>query len=167
MKAFLERNKPVFLIGLATLLLFLGIIVAYALKTHKSVGLTKIGNESPFNVDETTSDIQGGVPSTSESTSSLANIDSTMGTVNISFNSYGWYPALVDAVKGQKVVWTNKTDKIIYLRQRTPTYPELTNLTAVDPGKTFEFRMMVDGNWNYDEDETKYFGTVRVFEIKQ
>lgn len=165
MKAFFERNKPVFLIGLATLLLFLGIIVAYALKTHKSVGLTKIGNDSPFNVaDESYSD---SIPSTSESTSSLANIDSTLGAVNISFNSYGWYPALVDAVKGQKVVWTNKTDKIIYLRQRTPTYSELTNLTAIDPGKTFEFRMTIDGNWNYDEDGTKFFGTIRVFDLKK
>lgn len=170
MKAFFERNKPVFTIGLITFVVFLGLIFFYALKSHnKLTGLQKIESESPYNVteEEIAQDLE--TKQVSETAQLKAQretaTDASLGVINVEFTDFGWVPKFVDAAKDQKVVWTNKTGKEIFFRQRTPAYNDLTELIRIDPGKSFEFRMSVVGDWNYDESQSNDFATVRVFEI--
>jgi hypothetical protein len=168
MKAFFERNKPVFTIGLITLVLFLGLILSYELKSHNNLtGLKKIGVDSSVNLTEEEIAKEQEAKQASESaqaqTQAEAQIDATLGIVNIEFVSTGWSPSFVDVAINQKVVWTNKTDKEILLRQRTPTYDSLTEPLKIEPGKSYEMRMTVVGDWNYDESQSNYFATIRVF----
>lgn len=170
MKAFFERNKPVFTIGLATLLLFLGLIFIYSLKSHNNLtGMKKLESQdssgSEFE-EETSEQLEAKQASESAQLKAKAEaeIDASLGVINIEYTNVGWMPKFVEAAKNQKVVWTNKTDKEISLRQRTPAYADLTDLIKIAPGKSFELRMTVVGDWNYDEDQTKYFATIRVVE---
>jgi hypothetical protein len=168
MKAFFERNKPVFTIGLITLIIFLGLILSYELKSHNNLtGLKKLGNDSSVILTEEEIAKEQEVKQASESAQSQAQaeaqIDATLGIVNIEFANSGWVPILVDVAKNQKVVWTNKTDKEILLRQRTPTYDSFTEPVKIGPGKSYEMRMTVIGDWNYDESQSNYFATIRVF----
>lgn len=169
MKAFFERNKPVFTIGIVTLIVFLGLIFFYAFKSHNNLTkLNKLGNESPYNVteeeiiqeQEDKQEIENAQIQAQEE--KKIEIDSTLGTVNIDFTKYGWVPRLATAVKDQKVVWINKTDQDIFFRQRTPTYDALSELMKIEPGKSFEFRVSEVGDWNYDESLSNFFATVRV-----
>lgn len=172
MKAFFERNKPVFTIGLITLAVFLGLIFFYALKAHnKLTGMKRIGNESSYSVieKETAQELETKQASESAQTKAQTEteMDASLGVVNIEFTDIGWTPKFIDVAKGQKVIWTNKTNKEIFLRQRTPSYDNLTEPIRIDPEKSFGLRMTVVGDWNYDESQSKYFATVRVFEIAQ
>lgn len=172
MKAFFERNKPVFSIGLITLTVFLGLIFFYALKSHnKLTEMKRIGNESSYSVteEETAQELETKQASESAQIKAQteAEIDASLGVVNIEFTDFGWVPKFVDVAKDQKVIWTNKTDKEIFFRQRTPSYKDLAGLIRIDPEKSFELRMTVVGDWNYDENQSKYFATIRVFEIVQ
>lgn len=169
MRAFFERNKPVFTIGIITLAVFLGLIVIYAIKPHNNLVVMKlIGNESSpsISVGESAQPSETAQSSSSVATTE-AQIDATLGVINVEFTDVGWVPKFVDVANGQKVVWTNKTTKEIFLRQRTPTYQNLTDPIRIDPENSLEIRMTVVGDWNYDESQSKYFATVRVFEIAQ
>jgi hypothetical protein len=168
MRAFFERNKPVFTIGLITLVVFLGLILSYELKSHNNLtGLKKIGSDSSAVLTEEEIVKEQEAKQASESAQSQAQAeaqtDATLGIVNIEFANSGWVPILVDVAKNQKVVWTNKTDKEILLRQRTPTYDSFTEPVKIEPGKSYEMRMTVIGDWNYDESQSNYFATIRVF----
>ena len=168
MKSFFERNKPVFTIGLVTLVVFLGLISIYATKSHNNLTvMKKIGSEdTSYNVAEEETSKEPETKQTSESAQlkAEAEVDATLGVVNIEFTNVGWIPKFVEVAKDQKVVWTNKTDKEIFFRQRTPAYNDVGELIKIDPEKSFELRMTVVGDWNYDESQTKYFATIRVIE---
>ena len=89
-KNFIERNKPIFTIGIATLILFVGIIIYYRLKPHKETGLTKVGNESTFNVVEeenaNTQDLSQ-VAETQPSVSIEQSLDEKVGILDIEFKA--------------------------------------------------------------------------------
>ena len=170
MKAFLERNKPVFTIGLITLTIFLGLIFFYSIKTHNRLtGMKIIGSGDVIVQEETAQELETRQASESAQTKAQAEaqIDVSLGIVSIEFKNVGWVPNFVEVMKDQKIVWTNKTDKEIFLRQRTPAYDELKELITIEPGKSFEFRMTAVGDWNYDESQSKYFATIRVVETAQ
>lgn len=165
-KNFIERNKPIFTIGVATLVLFVGIIAYYRLKPHKETGLTKIGNESTFNVVEeekpNTQDL-GQVAETQPTISIEQSLDEKVGILDIEFKATGFSPKIARSIQGQAVRWINNTDKIIYLKQKTPTYPELTEPVQIEPGQSFSYRLNEYGTWNYEEDLSKYFATIEVY----
>lgn len=171
MKQFLTRNKPVLTIGLLTLVVFIGLIVIYAVKPHNLTGMKKISNESPYYVsEELTEEEQKASAQIEEAnlkTQLESQIDSALGTINIEFTSLGWSPKFADAAKHQKVIWTNTTDKDIFLRQRTPFYVDMSESIKIEPGKSYEMRVTEIGDWNYDESESKYFATIRVIELAQ
>lgn len=165
LKNFSERNKPVFTIGLVTLVLFLLIIAFYAVKTHKGPGLKKIGNESSFTV---TPETAGTSPSavdqqTTRTSSPEQNIDATFGITDVKFTDTGWSPKITRAIQGQVVRWTNNTAAAIFLRQKTPAYTELTAPVQIEPGQSFNFRMTKAGDWNYEEGVSGYFGTIEAY----
>jgi hypothetical protein len=163
-KNFSERNKPIFTIGLITLVLFLVIIAFYEVKTHKGPGLTKIGNESSFTVSKETSGTgPDAVQQPTQSSSPEQNIDATFGIVGVEFKDNGWVPKITRVVQGQVVKWTNSTAAAIFLKQKTPTYNELNAPVQIDPGKSFNFRMTQAGDWNYEEGVSGYFGTINAF----
>ena len=163
-KNFIERNKPIFYIGLATLLLFIALIVFYGIKPHKETGLSRIGNESNYNVvneedSNSSNEAQGGV----ETVPPEANIDNQFGVLEINYTENGFSPKAARAIQGQAVKWTNKTDKVIYLRQKTPTYPDLIQAVQIDPGLSFSYRLTKDGTWNYEEETSGSFAYVEVY----
>jgi len=167
-KNFIERNKPIFAIGTATLILFVGIIVYYRITPHKETGLSRIGNESNFNIvgEEKTNMENEGIYSGSETSTSIeASLDEKVGILEIEYNENGFYPKAARAVQGQAVRWTNKTDKAIYLKQKTPTYTDLLQPVQIDPGQSFSYRLMKYGTWNYEEDVTKYFAYIEVYKF--
>jgi hypothetical protein len=167
-KNFVERNKPIFTIGIATLLLFIAIIVFYRLKAHTETKLNKIGNESTFNVvEEEKANMQdvGQYSETQPAVSIEQSIDEKVGILDIEFTSTGFKPKIARAVQGQAVRWTNKTDKTIYLKQKTPTYTDLTQPVQIEPGQSFNYRLNQDGTWNYEEDLSKFFATINVYRL--
>lgn len=162
---FIERNKPIFTIGMFTLLLFVGIIVYYRLKPRTETRLNKIGNDNTFNVvEEDKPNIQDieQYSDTQPSVSVEQSIDERFGILDIAFTQTGFRPKIAKAVLGQAVRWINNTDKTIYLKQKTPTYADLSNLIQIDPGQAFSYRLTEEGDWNYEEDLSKYFATIEV-----
>lgn len=170
-----ERNKPIFTIGLATLILFIGIIIFYRVKPHKETSLTRIGNESSFNV---TSEEENGLEDSSNTSfstdqetenepfkSATQSIDEEVGILEIEFTSNGFTPKTTRAVQGQAVRWTNKTDKAIFLKQKTSTYEELKESIKIDPEQSFSYRLTQYGTWHYEEDLSKHFGTINVYKV--
>lgn len=173
LKNYYERNKPVFTIGLATLVIFLLVIIVYRIMPRKSTSMSRIGNESSFNV--TSEEANNAVDESqqiSESTGADVgitpeqSIDQTFGILDIAYTEKGFTPKLARVVQGQVVKWTNKTDKIIFLKQKTPTYSELKDLVQIDPGQTFSFRVSKSGTWNYEEDISKYFAILEVYTFR-
>ena len=167
-KNFTERNKPVFTIGLITLVIFLLIIAFYEVKTHNGPGMQKLGNESSFTVSQETSGTSpDAVQQPTQSVSPEQNIDATFGIVGVEFTDSGWSPKIAKVVQGQVVKWTNSTAAAIFLKQKTPTYNELTSPVQIDPGKSFNFRITQGGDWNYEESISGYFGTITAIKLIQ
>lgn len=167
-KNFIERNKPIFTIGIATLVLFVGIIVYYRLKPHAETKLNKLGNESTFNVvEEEKPNMQDSdlVSETQPAVSIEQSLDEKVGILDIEFKATGWTPKIARAIQGQAVRWINSTDKTIYLKQKTPTYPELTEPVQIEPGQAFSYRLNEYGTWNYEEDFSKYFASIEVYRL--
>jgi hypothetical protein len=167
MSAFFERNKPVFVIGLITLSLFLGIILFYALKPHGDLTVMKlVGSDSSPGVPESEI-VQQSSDSAQLTVQSGTEMGAALEIIKVKFTDLGWVPKIVDVAKDQKVVWKNETSREIFLRQRTPSYDMITDTIKIEPGKSFELKMTVVGDWNYDESQSRLFATIRVFEISQ
>ncbi|MFZ2664377.1 MAG: hypothetical protein WAX66_03375 [Patescibacteria group bacterium] len=163
-----ERNKPIFAIGLITLTIFIVIIICYRVNPRKETELTRIGNESNFNViSEEEKEIEGAVqPEGTEPGISIEqSLDETVGILEIEFTQTGFVPKTSRAVQGQAVRWTNKTDKDIFLKQRTSTYTELKEPIRIAPEESFSYRLSEQEDWHYEEDLSKYFGTVEVYKV--
>ncbi len=167
-KNFIERNKPIFTIGVVTLLLFVAIIVFYRFKSHTETKLNKIGNESTFNVvEEEKANMQddGQYSETQPAVSIEQSIDEKAGILEIEYTSTGFKPETARAIQGQAVRWTNKTDKTIYLKQKTPTYTDLTQPVQIEPEQSFSYRLNQDGTWNYEEELSRNFASIVVYKL--
>lgn len=166
MRYFIERNKPIFIIGLITFLIFIALIIIYNLIPHIAPGLVKTGNESTYNTTLEESPTIPGSKTSQGGVSTETAIDEKYGAINIEFVNGGWKTKLAFAVRGQAIVWKNNSDATIYLRQKTPTYPELDTPTPIKPVETFTFRLTKIGEWSFDEEKSKSFGTIRVKELE-
>ena len=95
-------------------------------------------------------------PDTSEATPpetlNSLQVDQTYGILEIAYTNDGFVPDDTTAYLGQKVRWTNKTDKQIKLVQTVSRFPELEGGITIAPGKTFEFRPNKDRLWGYREE---------------
>jgi len=172
-KRFFGRNKPIFVMGTVFLLIFLGIIIYYKAKPHEETNMSKVGDESFYRVledeqkkyEETLSDGSNNQKNQNEQEEAVipeVSVDEKFGILEIEYTDEGFKPRAIKTVQGRAVRWTNKTDKVIYLHQRKPTYDELKELVEIKPGESFNFRLSELGIWTYEENESKHFGSIEV-----
>jgi len=180
MKAFISRNKSVFVIGFITLLVFLAIIVLSERRqgsgSYIQPKLVPIdqgidtGNTSPF---KTTKLQQESTPSEDffntsapaeavQSTQSIADakVDQTYGTLKVEWTSNGFSPKNAKAILGQKVLWKNLTDKNIFIMQKTLFFNNFASPQVVPSNGEFEFRLYKEGIWSYEEKGSKITGSI-------
>ena len=124
--------------------------------------LTTAVEQVDKNAKKTTQDQTKQSSSSSSNVLTYAEIDKTHGTLEISYTDQGFILKNTNALQGQLVRWTNKTNKDMVFEQLMPTYEELKKLITVRPGQTFEFRLYKDGLWTYEENVTKNFGSILV-----
>ena len=163
-------------------MVFVVIIVFYKFKPHKETGMSKVGNESLYNVqveepkqpegsnfyyDETGEKIETKNVVIEEPKTTEMSIDERFGILEIDYTDEGFKPRVTKAMQGQAVMWTNKTDKIIYFHQRKQTYSALKELVEIKPGGSFNFRLSELGIWTYDENESKHFGSIEVVRVPE
>jgi hypothetical protein len=174
MKEFIQRNKPVFFIGLVTILVFAAIIITSQKQNttqlpglkkieSKDTGTTKVEDfflEEPNDASQKTSDEL--TENTAESSEAIAEMDQKYGTLVIEFTKDGFTPRNTRAIKGQLVRWVNKTDMPIYIEQLLKYYPDWVEPKSIPAGGNIEFRLTVENYWTYREKETKSFGSIYV-----
>jgi len=183
-RKFYERNKPIFVIGIFMAIVFIGLIVFYGIKPREETDLSKLNetdrefykvayenlerDESNVNENVYVSDFNTNTSSVSEEENEMTRqqIDEKYGVLKIEYTEEGFKPRVVRAALGQEVLWTNTTNRTIYLHQRRQTYPELRDLVEIMPGDIFNFRMAVLGIWTYDENESGDFGSIEVKDPK-
>lgn len=162
MKEFFERNKSIFLIGSITLILFVILIIVALKRNHQEPGLKKIEDSSyqfQFDDEETNNNV-GETKETTQATTSMPGDD----VLEISYTEKGFSPMNTKAEKNQWVRWTNKTDKDIYLVQKTKVYQELNEPVLIKAHSSFEYKLTKDRLWTYEEKETRSFGSIYVME---
>jgi len=170
--SFIERNKPIFMIGIILASVFSVIVIAYRLRPGRETELRKLNeNETlKYKVQEEDNqrddDVEIGKNKELTEDEPPLDIDKTFGIVKISYTKEGGFnPMIIKVYQGQKVVWTNDTKETIYLRQRKPTYPELSNDVEMHPGTSFEFQMTTLGIWTYKERYSNHEGSIDVKKI--
>jgi len=173
-KEFLERNKPVFTIGIITFVIFIFIIFIGLIRQNKEPNLVKLGNESTYTLSEdgkTTPDLEieqtqdGTITEGSQPEEEIVplSFDERLGIIEVKYyEKWGFVPKNSKALNGQLVKSTNTTDRDIYIVQKMPTYSELEDPFLIKPDETFEFRLYEIGMWTYEELETKHFGSINV-----
>jgi hypothetical protein len=177
MKAFFDRNKPIFVIGLITLVAFLVIIAAAQKKPVETPNMVKLNSEDSQKFlappEQNPSDSNSAVTETPkqaqtlQSSEAYKDVDTKYGIISIDYTTNGFTPKNNDAVKGQLVRWTNKTSNDIYLQQLMPTYTELKEPVLIKAGGTFEFRLYKTKLWTYQERDIKSFASIFVMEPLQ
>jgi len=165
--SFIERNKPIFIIGILLTSVFSALVIAYRLRPGKETGLRKLNESeaSRYRVqeDEYRENGEGEKKHEYSEEEPYVDIDKVFGVVKISYTKEkGFKPTIIRVYQGQKVIWTNDTEETIYLKQRKPTYPELANDVEIRPGANFEFQMTNLGIWTYKERDNKHEGSIDV-----
>jgi hypothetical protein len=164
---FIERNKAVFVIGFLTLTIFLSIIII------SEVRRVRKGNDSPklVRVEDTTAVTETTETNLeNETTDSALNIlditysdvDKNYGTLLIEYTNRGFVPNNAKAVLGQKIKWVNKTDKGIYIVQKTLFFDEFKTPQFLPANGILEFRLYKDGEWGYEILETGFSGNIAI-----
>jgi plastocyanin len=165
--SFIERNKPIFMIGILLTAVFSILVIAYRLRPGRETELRKL-NESEalrYKIQEDSDQKDGEDEEQHKSAEEEQHIDidKTFGIVKVSYTKErGFSPMITRVYQGQKVTWTNNAEETIYLRQRKPTYSDLANDVEIHPGASFEFQMTELGIWTYKERDSKHEGSIDV-----
>lgn len=174
--SFIERNKPIFIIGIILTLVFSIIVIAYRLRPGRETELRELNEsetlkykvreydnqESYGDGDEAEKDQESTEQGSVEEEPHI-DIDEVFGIVKISYTKEkGFTPMIIRVYQGQRIVWTNDTKETIYLKQRKPTYSELLNEIEINPGASFEFQMTELGIWTYKERYSNHEGSIDV-----
>lgn len=163
---FIERNKPIFIIGVLMATVFGVIIISSRLAPKRETGFKevdemdrefyKVAYENQEEMERQEQETQ--VPE--EPKEPEINMDEIFGVVEIAYTEEGFKPRVLRIYVGQNVNWTNKTDKTIYLKQIKPTYDLFSEPVEIKPNESFKFPITVLGIWTYNEVETEDFGSI-------
>ncbi len=163
---FIERNKPIFVIGVLMATIFGVIIISSRLAPKKETGFKEVNemdrefykvayeNQEEMEQEEQESQIP------EEQKEPEINMDEIFGVVEISYTEEGFIPRVLRVRVGQNVNWTNKTERTISIKQIKPTYDVFTEPVEIKPNESFKFPMTVLGIWTYNEVETEDWGSV-------
>jgi hypothetical protein len=170
LKNFIDRNKPIFLVGAATLLIFFGIIVFNQKRNPGETKLRNVKEETEIYIVETEKNKAGeDIIETLEELDAYIEehaeeiYDSTMGVFVIEFTENGFQPKNSRALQGQLLRFVNKTTKDIYIKQRISGYDELKEPVKIEAGGTFTLRLLKDILWGFEETTTKSVGSLYIF----
>ena len=83
-------------------------------------------------------------------------------TVYITFTDKGFGPVDATGFTGEKIIWTNNTNKEIKIVQTLPIHDALKGGITIKPGESFEFRPLVNKQITYMDDYSKKYGTLMV-----
>lgn len=175
LKDFIERNKPVFTIGMVTFVVFALIILINFTRKTENADLIRLKDEDTRIVDDENTPINTGdstaegdyvtLTEGSEPSPETPTFDERFGIIEVKYyDKWGFIPKNLSALNGQLVKWTNTTENDITFTQKTPTYQELENQEPIiiKPSESFEFRLYEEGLWTYEEGTTKNFGSIDV-----
>lgn len=167
-RAFFERNKPIFIIGLIMFIIFSIIIVSSIMMPRKETKYTEIDEiDKEFykvayeesdqnNFEETEGEVEKG----KEPVKPEVDMDEIFGVLQISYTDDGFTPRVTRVRVGQNVNWTNKTEETIYLKQIKPYYKEFEESLSIKPNESFKFKMTELGIWTYEETESGDWGSI-------
>lgn len=163
---FIERNKPIFIIGVLMAAIFAIIIISSALAPKKETGFREVDEidrefyrvayENQEEMEQEEQEIQ--VPE--EQKDPEINMDEVFGVEEIIYTDEGFSPRTFRVYIGQNVNWTNKTDRTISIKQIKPTYDVFSEPVEIKPNESFKFPMTVRGIWTYNEVESKDWGSI-------
>ncbi len=164
---FIARNKSVFVIGLLTLLIFLSIIII------SEVRRVRKGNDSPklIRVEDTTAvtettenDLENETtsPTLNVLDATYSDVDKNYGTLLVEYTDRGFVPNNAKAILGQKVEWINKTDKSVYIAQKTLFFDEFKTPLFLPASGILQFRLYKNGEWGYEIPETGVSGSITI-----
>lgn len=160
--AFFERNKPIFIIGLIMFFIFAVIIVSSILIPKEETEYNEIEEADKEFYKVAYEDLgQGEFEETDEEGEKKEepvepeiNMDEIFGILQVEYTDKGFNPSITRIKIGQSVNWTNKTEKIIYLKQIKPYYKEFEEPLSIKPNESFQFKMTELGVWTYEEVES-------------
>jgi hypothetical protein len=179
MKDFIKRNSPVFVVGVITFFIFMGIIIQSQKNDTKETDLVGVEdyvvsfNDEVDRVipEEDLSDFLQQVEEsleTSEATWYPGKNTSMHG--DVLFIEYreekGFVPRNAVGISGKIVMWHNKTQNPIQIKQLTNKFDEFEPPVTIAPQKLFAIRMDIPGIWTYQEVETGEFGSVFIEKAK-
>ncbi|GEM_PF-6874510 len=181
-KNFASKNKPVILVGVVTLLVFLAIIVvAQTRKPTQTANLVKVtANDMATSDTGTDGSAPYKVAQTEESTSTTTNTtagstappatpfqqiaqspnDALKNEVQINYTANGFVPQTVTTKLSQTVRWTNQTSNPLVLRQVNYIYSEFESPIAIAPGQSYTMQMYKIGLFSYQAGSSTDFGNI-------
>ncbi len=161
MKEFIKRNSSVLVVGGFLLVVFSIIIVVNRMKpTINQPGLVKLTQQENKVIEEQTQQINETKETTT--TEDYKEVDINLGNIEVSYTNKGFEPKTKNIEQGQKVVWTNKTTKVMTLEPLSKTFADFISPIEIKPNEKIEFRFTKIGMWAYQEKETKNYGRFMV-----
>ncbi len=167
-RAFFERNKPIFIIGIVMLVIFSIIIVSSVLMPKEETEYTEINEADEVfykvayeDLDQNEFEEAEEEPEKKEEPAEPEiNMDEIFGVLQVEYTDKGFVPRVTRIRVGQSVNWTNKTEKTIYLKQIKPYYKEFEEPLSIKPNESFKFKMTKLGVWTYEEVESGDWGSI-------
>ena len=126
--------------------------------TDEEEGSTEDGEEASEN--------EGTAENTEPADTIKEQFDAKYGVIQIVYTELGFDPNNLNAIQGQKVVFTNSTDEKMRLEQIIESYEQLKHPTTVMPGDTYEIRLTKDKLWTFKESDHRHYGSVFVLPPK-
>ena len=168
-KNFLDRNKPILVVGGLTLVIFLVITFVSSKRETKGPTLNEVREDKTFIVEpEKDIEVDDSIDSFEELDAYVEEnaeeiYDSALGITLIEFTANGFEPKNARGVQGQILRFVNKTKDTIYLKQRLKGYTELATPVEIEAGKAYEMRLTKDILWGYEETTSGAVGSIYVF----
>lgn len=169
---FLKRNIPVFMIGLATIVIFVVIIIIASRIKVTGPAMILLGDSEEANqatdtvqrneINQTTTPK---ISETSETTKSVSDykqilLDQKYGVISIDYTEQGFIPNNIKAVVGQRVVFKNTTRHDITIQQVIRLYDELATPVLLKPQDTLEIKLTKEKLWTFKEKSIKHYGSI-------
>jgi plastocyanin len=171
MKEFFNRNKPVFVIGLLTLITFIALIVTSFNKrpeNENSPKMIKLLEQEEMELEMEIIPSSGYLdPSeTTQSEDAARLFDRANEPLEIEYRVEGFLPVNARVRRGQLVRWVNRSSNDMILLQTSKIYPEWKEPVVVKRNGSYEFRMYKSGMFTYKDLNSTSFGSVFVFDKK-
>lgn len=159
-------------------------LILEELKKHTQIvsDVTENSGEETFNPDpennitdetgdnQTETDLEETDETTESADTSTSTIeeqfDARYGVINISYTVIGFNPDNLNAIQGQKVVFTNNTDEKMRLEQIIRSYEQLKTPALILPGESYELRLTIDKLWTFKESDHRHYGSIFVLPPK-